>query len=1692
MAITDAKKVDYLWKKIGYGATKTDTNAIKKAPNEAIASPLLLNGANTWNEANLIPATLPASSAGVVEVYPTSNPIETTADGTATANRTWKTGEIDWIPPEIGSTYQVKVYIHTSSDAGNAAASGDQVFATGSGNDDEWFFDYQSGVLPFIGTNLPNGINFTGKSVYIAGGRYTGQKGLHNISGGNGIVISADDSSGVAIADGGAVYIQGGTNVTTSANSDGTITINATGGSGNGFTIGDTASNEIDIADGGNLDVKGTNGIDVSVAGSTLTIDGSNVGGTLSIFGDDSTNMEVSLSNDDLQVSGGNSITTSTSSTQTLTIELDGDIAVNNINALDSSGVNVNTNLYVNGASVITQGGNISDLNNDSNFLTDISISIVGDDSATHAITNNGQIQFSGGTNITTSTSSEGTVTVDLDDTVSLAGDLTVSGNLTVSGTTTYIETTNTKISDPLLLLNNGNSGGSDIDAGIMIERGSAGNNAVFYWNEGDDVFKAVTTTSGEDATAITDTALANIRAADPSNAQDVATKNYVDTQNPQNFITGLKFGDTTSTEITVSDTVNLKGTGNIDVTVSGDTITIDGSNISGGGGNGFTVSADDSAGVEIADGGAVYIQGGTNVTTSANSDGTVTINGIADASELELGTPTDSSTFPVGAISTLTPTHTVADSIDDLNEALENVRNNTFVKSVSFVADQTSGGAGLVVTLTITAVGNANAFDVTWGDGNTDIGTTDTTPTHTYSSNTDSPFTVVVRAYNTGGQGTGSEATSTRTDYITIYTANPVPSFEFYAAASGGTAITGADLGSTVYLENTTTNTTGATATFTIDWGDGVTEQIAANGDAGGVDGARLSHVYDRPDAGDSSTTLVGDGDLRFTPRLTLVTHNTADPSVIPVSTSNQRFYVYADHVPELSVGGSTIRGINEEADSGFSVTFTNDTATRPGAFSTFNTDSGSQTYVYDFGNEDSTVTTVNIGSGSAGDTGQNITQVFQLASADQTGGNTRTFTTVLTLNNGSSNSPFTTDLNIIVEPDVRANISATADTVSDKTGDTALDLYDFTDLSGNNRASVTFTNTSQNNDDNEYDFFNDSSDVNTVPEDGSSAGSTSATLTKDFSGTSVGNFTTDFKVTGTPDTIHQTDSETITFTMNANPAQPDSLSAKSLTLADSAQFVESPKLAANAADNTSSFTSLSAGDSLNTTTVRRYTSGTIDTNVVDNAYTGASGTVTASINASADGSKTFSTATGENGTFTSLVVSNQDDAHDTISASTYPSDFYQTFDAKITKLLSGYSVGVNAQRLEHDETGNTNLVYVVRDDVTSTPTTTIGTVSENSAGTLRYVSGLPYYNTGSPSLTVTGTTIEDLTGIAYADITDPHEVDAGTVTEGSGGVITNTNYTYANIDGSPTFLSSGVPLTDTGVSSAYTIGAVNVNVTTSSVFSRGKVKARSTNVNGTGSYSESNTIVSVFTATPSGLNNENGGIVVSDSLGSGFDDDAVRIYSPDAFYSTDSSTVIGDTPNFNGATNFYTTHTWAGDATDVVAGTDEAIILPSSASAGVVSYVNTDYSSGYLPAGPDLSTQPRGDSSNPQYFTIAFRRTVMANFTLTITGKVRGVFIAAPGTGIDTSSTLNGWLDASVTYGGSGQPGADTGNGGNGSNGCAFTSGDRIQEGVSYSNQGFTLTLGTENATNATGNNVLIRFKLIDGDSISAISIA
>ena len=94
---------------------------------------------------------------------------------------------------------------------------------------------------------------------------------------------------------------------------------------------------------------------------------------------------------------------------------------------------------------------------------------------------------------------------------ITATGNIQVGGDLTVSGTTTSVNTTNLEISDALLELNKNNSGGADVDAGILIQRGSAGNNAAFYFNEGADRFKAVLTNSNATATAITDSSFATI-----------------------------------------------------------------------------------------------------------------------------------------------------------------------------------------------------------------------------------------------------------------------------------------------------------------------------------------------------------------------------------------------------------------------------------------------------------------------------------------------------------------------------------------------------------------------------------------------------------------------------------------------------------------------------------------------------------------------------------------------------------------------------------------------------------------------------------------------------------------------------------------------------------------------------------------------------------------------------------------------------------------------------------------------------------------------------------------------------------------------------------------------------------------------------------------------------------------------------
>ena len=184
MAITDAQKVDFLYKKIGAGVAKTDTSAFKSPSNEANASPLLTRGDTIWQQSVSIPTVKPASNSSVLVLYQDSlsSTIECVLDTSASGtNRTWFTNQVDWIGSEFGATYQVQVY---AAPAGNSAPQtyGTQLFSDGSGNSDTWFFDYQSGILNFPDTNVPTAV--TGKKIYITGARYVGAKGISNFPSG--------------------------------------------------------------------------------------------------------------------------------------------------------------------------------------------------------------------------------------------------------------------------------------------------------------------------------------------------------------------------------------------------------------------------------------------------------------------------------------------------------------------------------------------------------------------------------------------------------------------------------------------------------------------------------------------------------------------------------------------------------------------------------------------------------------------------------------------------------------------------------------------------------------------------------------------------------------------------------------------------------------------------------------------------------------------------------------------------------------------------------------------------------------------------------------------------------------------------------------------------------------------------------------------------------------------------------------------------------------------------------------------------------------------------------------------------------------------------------------------------------------------------------------------------------------------
>ena len=142
-------------------------------------------------------------------------------------------------------------------------------------------------------------------------------------------------------------------------------------------------------------------------------------------------------------------------------LDIDADTEVE----ITATTVDLNGNLDVSGtytgAGVMTTGGNV-------------------------VIPNDGNIGSVGDTD---------SIAIDSSGNIIASQNLTVTGNFTVNGTTTTVATTNMVVEDNLIELNTG-AGSNSNDSGIIIERGSTGDNAIIHWDESADKFQVGTTTA--------------------------------------------------------------------------------------------------------------------------------------------------------------------------------------------------------------------------------------------------------------------------------------------------------------------------------------------------------------------------------------------------------------------------------------------------------------------------------------------------------------------------------------------------------------------------------------------------------------------------------------------------------------------------------------------------------------------------------------------------------------------------------------------------------------------------------------------------------------------------------------------------------------------------------------------------------------------------------------------------------------------------------------------------------------------------------------------------------------------------------------------------------------------------------------------------------------------------------------------
>ena len=451
------------------------------------------------------------------------------------------------------------------------------------------------------------------------------------------------------------------------------------------------------------------------------------------------------------------------------------------------------------------------------------------------------------------------------------------------------------------------------------------------------------------------------------------------------------------------------------------------------------------------------------------------------------------------------------------------------------------------------------------------------------------------------------------------------------------------------------------------------------------------------------------------------------------------------------------------------------------------------------------------------------------------------------------------------------------------------------------------------------------------------------------------------------------------------------------------------------------------------------RNTDSTVSTNFINDVGPGDAGTVTGFVNAVGVGTTTLDS--GINNHISDAVqIADNKDAAQSVRNTGITSQFYQTYDVKLLNAAS--PDGFNKAFLTHGSATTGEVFWYEDPSTVSAPVISFGSVTVPSPGVTTHSSGVPHYTNSASNAFTYVLTVTNASGDMYTQNTFLTQGggDGGNAFANSG------NKSYTNFAGgtNPPTQNYGV---GTGVTTLISsIPRNNLHTTiTSNHFSR----YDATTPYGT----HSNQRIS-FSTPMNIMSGSHGSKILETSISNtaGNGNNGTRVPALSAT----------DNPDQTGAS-------YAWNVASTVA-TYEAVVR-----GGVLRHDQTNYSSGYLPVGPDYSS----GRSGVQYFQIQLITPNVSTFNISYTGSVDGCWVCMPDNSTWTTSlsNTNGWADMFNEYIGSGVPR-------NADPGCAYG-------GVMDNNGGtFTCTFGTESSSNDTNNRILIRWKLTGSQSITAMS--